>query len=161
MKSAISKIEKIVINVGIGRVSALPNFDKTLPEIVKELSLITGQKPSPRPARQSIATFKLRAGAIIGLKTTLRRNKMRDFLDRLTKTALPRIRDFRGIDLSSIDKQGNLTTGIKEHIVFPEIIGDQSKVNFGLSITIVPKIVKNREEAIKLYRELGIPLKKS
>lgn len=153
-------IKKIVVNSGLGRLSTLPNFDKNLPEVSHEMSMITGQKPAPRQAKKSISGFKIRAGTVIGIKTTLRRKKMADFLDRLIKLVLPRIRDFRGISLKSIDQKGNLTIGIKEHVVFPEINMEQSKVNFGLEITIVPKDVKNRDGAIQLYRELGIPLQK-
>lgn len=155
----IPKLEKIVVNVGIGKLSQQPNFeDKILPEVIKELSLITGQKPFICKAKKSIAGFKVRAGQIVGLKVTLRRQKMKDFLSRLVNIALPRVRDFKGINLKSIDGKGNLTIGIKEHTVFPEINPETSKVDFGLEISIVSN-AKNREEAIELYRELGIPLK--
>lgn len=154
------KITKIVINVGIGRLSQQPNFEeKTLPEISKDLSLISGQKPAARKAKKSIAGFKLRAGQIVGLKTTLRRHKMHDFLERLVKIVFPRLRDFRGINLESIDGKGNLNIGLKENVVFPEINPETSKIDFGLEISIVSN-AKNRDEAIKLYRKIGIPLKK-
>lgn len=158
--SQINKLDKIVISSGVGRLAGMPNFDKNLPEVINEMALITGQKPAPRQAKQSISGFKLRAGTVVGLTVTLRRKKLADFLERLIKLVLPRIRDFRGISLKSVDKNGNLTIGIKEHIVFPEINVEQSKVNFGLAITIVPKTIKNRDEAIHLYRELGVPLQK-
>lgn len=155
----IPKLEKIVVNVGIGKLSQQPNFeDKILPEVIKEVSLITGQKPFICKAKKSIAGFKVRAGQIVGLKVTLRRQKMKDFLSRLVNIALPRVRDFKGINLKSIDGKGNLTIGIKEHTVFPEINPETSKVDFGLEISIVSN-AKNREEAIEFYRELGIPLK--
>ncbi len=153
-------IEKIVVSVGIGRLSQQPNFeDKILPELIKDLSLITGQKPAVCKAKKSIAGFKIRTGQIIGLKIVLRRKRMYDFLEKLIKMVFPRVRDFRGIDLKHMDAQGNLSVGLKEHTVFPEINPENSKVDFGLEISIVIK-VKNREEAIMLYRQLGLPLKK-
>jgi len=154
-------LDKIVVNSGIGRLSQQPNFeDKILPEVMKEFALITGQKPAPRRARLSIAGFKLRSGTTIGLKATLRGRRMSQFLERLTKVALPRVRDFRGVDLKNIDRNGNLTIGIKEHIVFPEISPETSRYDFGLEVTVVPRF-RNREKAIGLYRDLGVPLKKS
>lgn len=154
-------LEKIVVNAGIGRLSQLANFsDKILPELTNEFAALTGQKPSHRPARQSIAGFKMRAGTIIGLQSTLRRRRMADFLARLVHIVIPRVRDFRGVSLGAIDQGGNLTIGVKEHIVFPEISGDVSKTNFGLQVTVVPR-VRHRKEAIAFYRALGIPLVRS
>jgi len=154
-------LEKIVVNAGIGRLSQQANFqEKILPEVTKEFALITGQKPTMRAARQSIAGFKLRAGAIIGLKATLRGRRQQQFLEKLVKVALPRLRDFRGIDLKSVDENGNLTIGIKEQHIFPEISPESSFYDFGLEVTVVPKF-RNRERAIEFYRNLGIPLKKS
>ena len=156
----ISGLEKVVVNVGTGRFSALPNFeDKTLPEMIKELSMITGQKPAPRPALKSIAGFKLRMGTVVGLKTTLRKKRMNEFIKKLLNVALPRVRDFRGIKTEAIDANGNLTIGLKEHLVFPEVVPELSKVNFGMEITFVPK-VQNKEKAVELYKELRIPFKK-
>lgn len=153
-------LEKIVINSGLGRLSTQPNFeDKILPGIIKEISLITGQKPMTRPAKKSISGFKLREGTIIGLKTTLRDRKMKDFFEKLVKIVLPRIRDFRGIDVKSADSNGNLTIGIKDYLVFPEVSPEISRVNFGLEITMVP-IIKKRNEALELYRKMGVPFKK-
>jgi len=155
------KIEKVVINVGVGKISQQQEFEnKILPEITNNLSLITGQKPVVCRSSKSIAGFKLRAGQTVGLKVTLRRKKMRDFIEKLVNIALPRVRDFRGISLKSIDKNCGLTIGIKECIVFPEIDSDVSKFDFGLEISIVSN-AKNREEAIELYRQLKLPLKKS
>jgi len=157
---AIPRMEKIAMNVGVGRLSQQPNFeDKILPEISKNLSLITGQKPAVCRAKKSISGFKIRAGQIVGLKTTLRRHRMTDFLNKLIKVIFPRVRDFRGLDLKSIDKKGNLTVGLKEQTVFPEINPETSKIDFGMEISIVSN-AKTRSEAIKLYRNLGIPLKK-
>lgn len=147
-------LEKIVINIGIGK------FDsKVLPNLMSEVALITGQKPSPRPAKKSIAGFKLREGEIVGLKVTLRGKRMEQFLERLNKVVLPRLRDFTGISTKHIDQQGNLSIGLREHVVFPEINEENLKVNFGMQITIVPK-VDSRSEAIDLYRSIGVPLMK-
>ena len=152
-------IEKLVVNVGLGRIGQQPQFkEKILPEILRELSLITGQKPSPRPARKSIAGFKVREGDVIGAKVTLREKRMDNFLTELINVVLPRVRDFRGIDLKNIDESGNLNLGFRDQSVFPEIDLDKSKVSFGLQITVVPK-EKDREKALDLYKSIGIPLK--
>ena len=158
----LNKIEKVVINVGVGKMSSsMSSFeDKVLPEIIKDLSSITGQKPSNRMAKISIAGFKLRQGNITGLKTTIRGQRANQFVERLNKFVLPRLRDFQGIPLKNIDQAGNLSIGIKEHYVFPEINQETTKVNFGLQATIVLK-EKNREKSIELYRQLGVPLQKS
>ncbi len=155
-------LEKAVINVGVGRMATTnPNFEsKVMPELIKELSLITGQKPAHTAAKQSIAGFKLRKGMIVGFKTTLRGKKMVDFVERLNKVVFPRLRDFRGIDLKNVDGGGNLSIGIRDQIVFPEINPETSKINFGLQVTLVPKRVKSRKEAIEFYRKAGVPLKK-
>ena len=155
-----NNLEKVVVNTGVGRLSTQPNFeDKVLPEIVREFALITGQKPARQAARQSIAGFKLRSGTVVGLKATLRGKRMNQFLERLNKVALPRVRDFRGISLKNIDEGGNLTIGIKEHIIFPEISPETSRYDFGLQISLIPK-EKGRDKAIGLYKQLGIPLEK-
>ncbi len=157
---AVPKIKKIAINTGIGRLSQQAGFeDKILPEIMNDLALITGQKPAKTVAKKSIAGFKTRMGQIIGLKVTLRRKKMYNFLEKLVRATLPRVKDFRGIDVKNVDNNGNLTIGIKEYVVFPEISAEIAKFDFGLEISIVSN-AKNREEAIELYRLLGIPLKK-
>ncbi len=162
MKADFTKIEKVVVNIGLGRMSALTNFeDRILPAVEEELSSITGQKAQRREAKKSIAGFKLRAGTIVGLKTTLRGQKMQQFLKKLINTALPRIRDFRGISDTAIDAAGNLTIGIKEHVVFPEVTPETSKANFGLEVTVVPKLsITAHADAVAFYRELGIPFKK-
>ena len=153
-------IEKVVLNIGLGRHSTQPNFkEKVLPEIMNEVAMITGQKPSPRPARKAIAGFKTRIGDVIGLQATLRGKRMNDFLSRLVGAVLPRVKDFRGINLKNVDHGGNLNVGFKEQYSFPEIKIEESRVNFGVQITVVPK-TKNREKAIDLYRSLGVPLKK-
>ena len=125
---------------------------------MRDLALITGQKPKTTLAKKSIANFKIRQGMVVGAVVTLRGAKMRDFLSRLVNIALPRTRDFRGLDAKSLDKNGNLTIGVKEHIVFPEISGEEVRNIFGFEITVVVK-AKNRDEAIKLYKTLGFPIK--
>ncbi len=157
----IPRMEKIVLNIGAGRLSQQPGFEeKILPELSKGLSLISGQKPAVCKAKKSIAGFKTRAGQIIGLKTTLRKKRMDDFFEKLIKVVIPRLRDFRGINLKSIDSKGNLTIGFKDQMVFPEIDPETSKVDFGLEISIVIN-AKDREEAMEFYRILGVPLKKN
>jgi large subunit ribosomal protein L5 len=155
------KIQKIVVNVGLGRMSQQQHFeDKVLPDIINELALITGQKPAPRKAKKSIAGFKLREGQIVGVKSTLRRGRMVDFLEKLIRVVFPRVRDFQGISLENIDSRGNLSVGLKDCAVFPEINSDILKIDFGLEISIVPNI-RSREEAIEFYRAIGMPLKKT
>ena len=154
------RLEKIVIATGVGKLRSRPKFEENLlPEIIKELGLITGQKPMIAKAKKSVAGFKVREGDIVGLKITLRGRKMRDFLARLIGFVLPRIRDFRGINPKSIDTGGNLTIPIREHIVFPEINPDEVKVDFGLEVTLVSN-VKSPEEGLSFYKKLGVPLKK-
>src|SRR3989344_64431 len=156
---AVPKINKIAVNTGVGRLSQQAGFeDKILPEIMKDLALITGQKPAKTIAKKSIAGFKTRIGQTIGLKITLRRKKMYNFLEKFIRAVLPRVKDFRGIDIKNVDGKGNLTIGVKEHVVFPEISAEIVKFDFGLEISIVSN-AKNREEAIELYRLLGIPFK--
>jgi len=153
-------LEKIVVNVGLGRASSQPNFtEKILPAISEELAIITGQKPQVRTAKLSIAGFKLRAGTIVGVKVTLRRKKMEEFLKKLINIVLPRVRDFRGIKTEAVDGGGNLTVGIKEHVVFPEVSTEITKANFGLEITLVPKI-RDYKKAMELYKSLSIPFSK-
>jgi len=157
----LKQIEKIVVNVGLGKLRNQANFeDKLLKEVEKELALITGQKPAIRRAKKSIAGFKIRSGDIVGLQVTLRGKRLADFFVRLISIVLPRVKDFKGINLHQIDQNGNLNIGLKEQFVFPEIQADQSKVNFGLQITIVLK-PEYRKKAVALYRDLGVPLKKN
>jgi len=158
---AVPKIEKVVINTGFGRQVAQKTKqerEKIYQEILNDLALICGQRPVLTLARKSVSGFKIRKGMPIGAKVTLRRQKMYDFLDRLIHIALPRTRDFKGIDSKSIDKQGNLTIGIKEHIVFPEVVSESVGRIFGLEITVVTN-AKTREEAEELFKLLGFPLK--
>lgn len=157
---AVPKIEKVVVNTGIGKI--LNNTDpsqreKVIEEIASDLAQITGQKPILTKSKKAISAFKIRKGTIIGEKVTLRRQRMYDFLDRLVNIVIPRMRDFQGISESSIDKDGNLTIGIREHIIFPEIQPEKTKRIFGLEITVVTN-AKTREEAIELFYLLGFPL---
>ena len=153
-------LEKIVLNVGIGRFCNLPHFEeKVLPELIKNVESLTGQRPATCPAKQSIAGFKTREGNVVGLKVTLRGRRMIQFLEKLNQIVLPRIRDFRGLNLKSVDANGNLSFGIKEHIAFPEIIPEQTHHDLGVEITVVPKN-RGRDEAIVLYRGVGVPLQK-
>lgn len=161
-KEEIKKVlEKIVVNTGVGRLSADPSFEeKTLPKLVEELSVITGQKPVYCRSKKSIAGFKMREGQIVGLKVTLRSKRMVDFFERLVNIVLPRVRDFNGLNQRFIDKGGNLNIGFKEQFSFPEINPEEVLNNLPLEIALVPKI-KNREKAIAAYLELGVPLKKT
>ena len=151
---AVPRIEKAVVNSGVGRMRE----EKERGEIEKYLTLITGQKPSPRPAKKAIAAFKTREGLIIGYQVTLRGRRMEDFLSRLITIDLPRTRDFRGLDEKGFDEGGNLTIGIREHIVFPEMIGEDYRVLFGMEVTVVTS-AKRREEAIALLKLTGFPIK--
>ncbi len=153
---AVPKVVKAVVNVGVGRI----RDEKQHEEIRKYLALITGQKPAPRPAKKAIAAFKTRKGLVVGYQVTLRGKLMYDFLSRLINIALPRTRDFKGIEAGSFDTRGNLTIGIKEHIVFPEIIGEDYRFLFGLEVTVVTT-AKKKEEGIELLKLMGFPIKGS
>ncbi|MES2966431.1 MAG: 50S ribosomal protein L5 [Patescibacteria group bacterium] len=147
------KVEKIVVSIGTGRVQ-----DKQKEALIRDrLALITGQKPSPRPAKQSIASFKLREGEIIGYQVTMRGARMQHFLEKLISIALPQTRDFRGLRTTSIDEMGNITLGIKEHTIFPECAEEEIKDVFSLAITIVTT-AKNKKEAEAFLRHIGLPL---
>ena len=150
---AVPKITKVVVHVGVGRM----RDDKQRAEVEKYLMLITGQKAAPRAAKKAIASFKTRKGLIIGYQVTLRGTRMYDFLSRLIDTGLPRTRDFRGLGEGSFDKNGNLTIGIKEHIIFPEMIGEDYHTLFGFEVTVVTT-AHTREEGVGLLRLMGFPL---
>ncbi len=161
-KNLYKSFEKVVVNSGIGKIAQLPNFsDKVLPSIEKDFANITGQKPMLRPAVKSISGFKLREGVIVGLKATLRKNRMAQFLDKVTKVVLPRVRDFRGLNQKNVDSHGNLTFGIKDSSVFPEIAQEASRISFGLEVTVVPKTIRDRVKALELYKEIGVPFAKT
>lgn len=160
---AVPKIEKVSINAGIGRMIAIKTSDeqkKMSSAVLKDLAKITGQKPILTKAKKSISSFKLRQGMPVGCKVVLRGQKMYDFLERLIIIAFPRVRDFRGINLKSFDKKGNLTVAFKEQLVFPEISPEEAKIIFGFEITITTN-AKTKEEGIELLRLMGFPLKKS
>ncbi len=157
-----NSIEKIVVNSSFGKLATnTPDFDgKVLPDISEQFAAIVGQKGQQRPARISISGFKLRSGIIIGLKVTLRGARARQFINRTINIVMPRVRDFHGIKRSGIDRDGNLTFGIKEHSVYPEISLEKVRFPFGMEVTIVPKIAMKREEAMAFYKEIGIPFEK-
>lgn len=147
------RLVKISVSSGVGKA------DKARKVVVENrLARITGQKPAPRAAKQSIAQFKMRQGDIVGYQVTLRGNRMNDFLDKLIHITLPRTRDFRGIPITAIDDMGNLTIGIKEHSIFPEASEEDLKDVFGLAITLTTT-AKNKKEAEAFFRHLGIPFR--
>jgi len=148
-------ITKVVVGVGIGSIK-----DKSKQELIPDrLAKITGQKPSPRGAKKSIATFKLREGDVIGYMVTLRGQRMSTFLDKLINVALPRTRDFKGVSRGAIDEMGNLTISVKEHTIFPETADEELKNVFGMGITLVTT-AKTTEEAEELFERIGVPFKK-
>ncbi len=160
-KMATPKIKKVVLNSGFGKiVSGKTGKDQKEIEktVLEDLAVITGQRPSLSKAKKSIAGFKLRQGMPVGGSVTLRKNKMYDFLDRLINIAFPRMRDFSGINSKSFDQKGNLTIGIKEHIIFPEILPEKAKNIFGLEISVVTT-AKTKEEGLELIKEMGFPIK--
>jgi large subunit ribosomal protein L5 len=153
---AVPRMEKIVINMGVGE--ALQDI-KILDKAMDELALISGQKPVMRRAKKAIANFKIRQGAPVGCKVTLRRSMMYEFMDRLISIALPRIRDFRGVSLNAFDKAGNYTLGLTEQGIFPEIEYDKLTRTQGMDITFVIKNVRKKEEAVALLKMFGMPFK--
>lgn len=152
----VPKLNKIVLNIGLGSSKDNP---KALESAVNEMTLITGQKPVVTKSKKSIANFKLREGMSIGCKVTLRGEKMYDFLDKLVSVSLPRVRDFRGISNKSFDGRGNYTLGIKEQLIFPEIVYDQVDQIRGMDIVIVTT-AKTDEEARSFLQLMGMPFKK-
>ena len=152
----VPKIEKVVVNMGVG--DAIQN-SKLLDEAVEEMAAITGQKPVITKAKKSIANFKLREGMSIGCKTTLRSDKMYEFLDKLFNISLPRVRDFRGVSDTAFDGRGNYTLGVKEQIIFPEIDFDKVNRTRGMDVVIVTT-AKTNEEAKALLEGLGMPFVK-
>jgi large subunit ribosomal protein L5 len=152
----VPRIEKVVVNIGVGE--ALDNA-KALDAAVADLTTVTGQKPIITKARKSIANFKLREGRAIGVKVTLRGERMWAFLDRLVNVALPRVRDFRGVSPNSFDGRGNYTLGLREQLVFPEIEYDKIDKLRGLEVTIVTS-ARTDEEGRQLLDMLGMPFRK-
>lgn len=151
----VPQLEKIVLNVGMGEAIKTP---KVLDTVVDELAVISGQKPVRKKAKKSIANFGLRAGQEVGASVTLRGARMWEFLDRFVSTALPRVRDFRGLSTRSFDGRGNYSMGVKEQMIFPEINYDQVEQIHGMDITFVTTTTKD-DQALALLRELGMPFR--
>ena len=149
----VPKVNKVVINMGLG---VDGNDNKILKSCEEDLSKITGQKPVITKFKKSVANFKTRKGSNAGLKVTLRKNRMYEFLDRLVNIALPRIKDFRGLSPKGFDKFGNYTFGIKEHIIFPEVSFDRADKVRGLDIVIVIKAI-NKEHSFALLEKMNFP----
>lgn len=154
---AIPRIEKITINVGTGKF--LKESEK-IKEIEQSIVDITGQAPVKTKAKKAIAGFKTRAGMEIGMKVTLRGKRMWDFFDRFVNSALPRTRDFQGIKRSCVGEDGNLNVGIRDHVIFPEIVPEQVKFPFSFQI-VISSSAKNREEGTKLFEMMGVPFNKN
>lgn len=155
-KMEVPRLEKIVINMGVGEASVDSKF---IDAAVKDLELIAGQKPVVTKARKSIAGFKIREGQTIGAKVTLRGENMYNFMEKLIKIALPRVRDFRGVSKTAFDGKGNYTLGVKEQIIFPEIEYDQILKLRGMDIVFVTTANTN-EEAFELLSGFGMPFRK-
>ena len=156
-KNQVPALDKIVLNVGIGEAKDNP---KILTAAALELTLISGQKSVITRAKKSISNFKLRQGVPIGAKVTLRGDKMWDFFNRFVNVALPRVRDFRGLNLESFDKFNNYTIGVKEQIIFPEINYDKVERIHGLDVTLVTKNGKNKEIVKDFYTSIGLPFRR-
>jgi large subunit ribosomal protein L5 len=152
----VPKLEKIVVNMGVGDSQTEPRL---MEEAMESLAAVTGQKPSIRTARRSIAGFKVRQGAKIGCMVTLRGERMYEFLDRLLNVAIPRIRDFRGLSPKSFDKQGNYTLGLREQTIFPEIDMDSISRVRGMNVTFVIKNSESSDESRALLRKFGMPFR--
>jgi large subunit ribosomal protein L5 len=152
----VPRIEKVVVNIGIGEAK---DNDKALDAAAGDVTTITGQKPQLVKAKKSVAAFKLRAGQTIGIKTTLRGRRMWYFLDKLLNVALPRIRDFRGVNPDGFDGRGNYSLGLREQVVFPEIDYDKIDKLRGLEVSIVTT-ARSDEEARSLLTRLGMPFRK-
>lgn len=151
----IPRLEKIVLNVGLGSANEEP---KLLQSVVEELALITGQKPVVTRARKSISNFNLREGMPVGVKVTLRGARMYQFMDRYVSTAIPRVRDFRGLNSRAFDGRGNYTVGVREQMIFPEIDYDDIVRVHGMDITFVTTTDRD-DEALVLLREMGMPFR--
>jgi large subunit ribosomal protein L5 len=151
----VPKLEKIVINVGLGEATKNP---KLLDSVIEEIGLITGQKAVTRRAKKAISNFGLRQGMPVGVSVTLRRAKMWEFLDRFINVSVPRIRDFRGLPTRSFDGRGNYTLGVKEQLIFPEIDYDKVAQIHGMDITFVTTADRD-DEGMALLRELGMPFR--
>ena len=154
---AAPRLQKVVISVGTG--SRMKKDKDTNTKVAERLARIAGQKPATRMAKQSVAGFKIRAGDQVGVSVTLRGARMYDFLDKLINISLPRTKDFRGINLTTVDDMGNMTMGIKEHSIFPETADEDLRDVFSLAITLVTT-AKTKKEAFAFFQHIGIPFKK-
>ena len=152
----VPRITKVVINCGIG--SATAERKQAVEEAIEEMGIITGQRAVRTKAKLSISNFKLRAGEVVGAKVTLRGNRMYEFLERLIKTAIPTIRDFRGVNPKAFDGRGNYTLGIADHTIFPEVEMDKVKRNIGFDICVVTSATTN-DDARTLLAEMGMPFR--
>jgi large subunit ribosomal protein L5 len=152
----VPRIQKVVVNIGMGEAMDNP---KAMDAAVNDLTIITGQKPVQTKARKSIANFKLREGRLIGTKVTLRGERMWSFLDRLMNTALPRVRDFRGVSGNAFDGRGNYTLGLRDQLIFPEIEYDKIDKLRGMEVTIVTT-AKNDDQARTMLQLMGMPFSK-
>jgi large subunit ribosomal protein L5 len=152
---AVPKPQKVSVNVGISKAKTDPNFAE---QVVKDIGIITGQTPIRTRAKKAISGFKIRQGQEVGVTVTLRGRRMWDFIERLISAAIPRIRDFQGIDKKNFDGQGNLNYAIREQIVFPEISHDDIQEIFGLQINL-KNTAKNKDEGMRLLKLLGFPIK--
>jgi large subunit ribosomal protein L5 len=152
----VPRIQKVVVNIGMGEAMDNP---KAMEAAVSDLTIVTGQKPVMTKARKSIANFKLREGRLIGTKVTLRGDRMWAFLDRLLNTALPRVRDFRGVSGNAFDGRGNYTLGLRDQLIFPEIEYDKIDKLRGMEVTIVTT-AKNDDQARTMLQLLGMPFSK-
>lgn len=158
---AVPSIKKVIINTGFGKLLSEKKSGQekeVIEEILRDLSLISGQKPILTSAKKSISAFKVREGQIIGAKVTLRKKRMWDFLEKVINVALPRVRDFQGISQKSLDQKGNLTIGFKEQTIFPEVKPEEVKHIFGLEASVVIE-ARKREEGLELLRLLGFPIR--
>lgn len=155
-KMAVPKIEKVSVNIGVNSKQTDSGY---LDMLENTLVRITGQKPIRTKARKAISAFKIREGQIVGMKVTLRGERMYDFIDKLINVSIPRIRDFRGLSPKNVDRQGNLTLGFKEHNVFPEIKSDEVERIHGLEISVATT-AKEQAKGFELFKLLGFPFKK-
>lgn len=149
------QIMKVVVNIGVGKHREEATY---LAAVMRDVAAITGQAPQERRARQAVAGFTVRTGNLVGYRVTLRGKRMKEFVERFVRLTLPRVRDFRGLPLSSLDGQGNLSVGISEHLAFPEIQADKVDIIFGVEVTFVTS-AKDNIQGEALFRALGFPLR--
>jgi len=155
-RMAVPVIKKISLNVGVGKMSVKDN--KIVEQVTNNIAKITGQRPVVTKSKKSVAGFKLREGMPVGIMVTLRGPRMYEFLDRLVNISLPRVRDFRGLDIKGFDRQGNYSIGVKEYTVFPEIVAESSDILHGLQVNITLKNA-DKEKGLALLKYFGFPFK--